>query len=92
MGKINLVRIYENKENIQNHANYKGIKLTRHSIKLWIRVIEQRLRKWTRVIDNQINFMSKRLTMKVIDRNLASVPKPIEVVKYRSHKDCFKLQ
>ena len=24
-----------------------------------------------------------------IDRNLASVPKTIEVVKYRSHKDCF---
>jgi len=66
MGKINLVRIYENKENIQNHANYKGIKLTRHSIKLWIRVIEQRQRKYTRIIDNQIGFMSRRLTMKVI--------------------------
>jgi len=34
--------------------------------------------------------LPKRFDMKVTaDRNLASVPKPIEVVKYRSHKDCF---
>jgi len=45
MEKNNLVIIYENKEDIQNHENYKGIKLTRHSIKLYIRVIEHRLRK-----------------------------------------------
>jgi len=32
---------------------------------------------------------SSQLGGGICDRNLASVPKPIEVVKYRSHKDCF---
>jgi len=45
MGKNNLVIIYKNNEDIQNYANYKVIKLTSHSIKLWIRVIKRRLRK-----------------------------------------------
>ena len=36
-----LVPIYKNKGDIQSCINYRGIKLTRHTMKLWDRVIEQ---------------------------------------------------
>ena len=35
-----LISIYKNKRDIQNCANYRGIKLMSHTIKLWKRVIE----------------------------------------------------
>ena len=38
-----LVPIYKNKGDIQNYANYKGIKLVSHIIKLWERVIEMEI-------------------------------------------------
>ena len=37
-----------------------------HTMKLWKRVIEQRLRKETNVSENQFGFMSGRSTMKAI--------------------------
>ena len=43
--KSTLVPIYKNKGDIQNCENYRGIKLMSHAMKLWERVIEQRLRK-----------------------------------------------
>ena len=39
-----LVSIYKNKGDIQSSTNYKGIKLMCHTMKLWEKVIEQRLR------------------------------------------------
>ena len=42
-----LVPIYKNKGDIQSYTNYRGIKLTSHTMKLWERVIEQRLREMT---------------------------------------------
>ena len=36
--------IYKNKGEIQNCTDYRGIKLMSHTMKLWERVIEQRLR------------------------------------------------
>jgi len=47
-----LTPIYKNKGDIQNYANYRGIKLMSHTMKLWETVIERRLRKETRVMDN----------------------------------------
>jgi len=61
-----LIPIYKNKGDIQNCANYRGIKLMSHTMKLWERVIERRLRKETRVTDNQFGFMPGRSTMEAI--------------------------
>ncbi|KAH1220391.1 LINE-1 retrotransposable element ORF2 protein [Glycine max] len=61
-----LVLIYKNKGDIQNCANYRGIKLMSHTMKLWERVIERRLRKETQVTENQFDFMPGRSTMKAI--------------------------
>jgi len=61
-----LIAIYKNKEDIQSCANYRGIKLMSHTMKLWKKVIEQRIRKETRVTDNQFGFMPGRSTMEAI--------------------------
>ena len=42
-----LIPIYKNKEDIQSYTNYRRIKLMSHTMKLWERVIEQRLRGTT---------------------------------------------
>ena len=39
-----VVPIYMNKGDIQNWTNYRWIKLMSHTMKLWKRVMEQRLR------------------------------------------------
>ncbi|KAH1263123.1 putative serine/threonine-protein kinase abkB [Glycine max] len=57
---------YKNKGDIQNCANYRGIKLMSHTMKLWERVIERRLRKETQVTENQFGFMPGRSTMEAI--------------------------
>ena len=61
-----LVSIYKNKGNIQNCKNYRGIKLMSYTMKLWERVIEQRLRKGIDVSKNQFGFMPDRSTMEAI--------------------------
>ncbi|KAH1218442.1 LINE-1 retrotransposable element ORF2 protein [Glycine max] len=61
-----LVPIYKNKGDIQNCANYRGIKLMSHTMKLWERVIERRLRNETQVTENQFGFMPGRSTMEAI--------------------------
>jgi hypothetical protein len=47
-----LVPIFKNKGDIQSCTNYRGIKLTSHTMKLWERVVEYRLRKLTTVSKN----------------------------------------
>ena len=42
-----LIPIYKNRGDIQNCANYRGIKLMSRTMKLWEKVIERRLRKET---------------------------------------------
>ena len=61
-----LIPIYKNKGDIQSCSNYRGIKLMSHTMKLWERVIEQRLRKETSVSENQFGFMPGRSTMEPI--------------------------
>ena len=61
-----LVPMYKNKENIQSCTNYKGIKLMCHTMKLWERIIEQRLRHETTILDNQFGFMPERSVMDAI--------------------------
>ena len=57
-----LVPIYKNKGDIQNCANYRGIKLMSHTMKLWEKVIERRLRNENRISKNQFGFMPGRST------------------------------
>ena len=61
-----LVPIYKNKGDIQCCTNYRGIKLMSHTIKLWERVIEQRLREMTQISTNQFGFMPGRSTTEAI--------------------------
>ena len=63
-GKV--LPIYKNKGDIQSYTNYRGIKLMCHTMKLWERVIEQRLRRETTISDNQFDFMPGRSTMEAI--------------------------
>ena len=51
---------YKNKGDIQNCANYRGIKLMSHTMKLWEKVIERRLRIETSISKNQFGFMPGR--------------------------------
>ncbi|XP_056695017.1 uncharacterized protein [Spinacia oleracea] len=47
-------------------ANYRGIKLMSHTVKLWERIIEQRLRRIVKISENQFGFMPGRSTMEAI--------------------------
>ena len=47
-----LIPIYKNKGDIQSCTNYRGIKLMSHTMKLWERIIEQRLRGTTQISTN----------------------------------------
>ena len=64
--KSTLILIHKNKVDVQNCKNYRGIKLMSHTMKLWKRIIEQRLRKETDVSENQFGFMPGKSTMEVI--------------------------
>ncbi|KAL6531786.1 hypothetical protein OROMI_028149 [Orobanche minor] len=61
-----LVPLYKNKGDVQDCSNYCGIKLMSHTMKLWERVIEQRIRKCVKITENQFGFMSGRSTMEAI--------------------------
>ena len=61
-----LVPIYKNKGDIQNCANYRGIKLMSHTMKLWEKVIEHRLRVETSISERQFGFMPGRSTTEAI--------------------------
>ncbi|KAL6541798.1 hypothetical protein OROGR_011284 [Orobanche gracilis] len=61
-----LVPLYKNKGDVQDCSNYRGIKLMSHTMKLWERVIEQRIRKSVKITENQFGFMPGRSTMEAI--------------------------
>ena len=64
--KSTLIPVYKNKGDVQNCANYRGIKLMSHTMKLWEKVIERRLRLETQITENQFGFMSGRSTIEAI--------------------------
>ncbi|XP_065855541.1 uncharacterized protein [Euphorbia lathyris] len=64
--KSTLIPLYKNKGDVQDCANYRGIKLMSHTMKLWERVIEQRLRRTVKISENQFGFMPGRSTMEAI--------------------------
>ena len=61
-----LTLIYKNKGDIQNCANYRGIKLMSDTMKLQEIVIENRIRAETLVLNNQFGFMTGRSIMEAI--------------------------
>ncbi|KAL6543328.1 hypothetical protein OROHE_010848 [Orobanche hederae] len=61
-----LVPLYKNKGDVQDCSNYREIKLMSHTMKLWERVIEQRIRKCVKITENQFGFMPGRSTMEAI--------------------------
>ena len=61
-----IVPIYKNKGDAQQCGNYRGIKLTSHTMKIWERVIEARLRKDVEIGEQQYGFMPGRSTTDAI--------------------------
>ena len=64
--KSTIVPLYKNKGDVQECTNYRAIKLMSHTMKLWERVIEQRLRRTVTISENQFGFMPGRSTMEAI--------------------------
>lgn len=64
--KSTLIPLYKNKGDVQDCTNCRGIKLMSHTMKLWERVIEQRLRKHVKISENQFGFMPGRSTIEAI--------------------------
>ena len=52
-----LIPIYKNKGDVQCCGNYRGIKLMRHTMKVWERIIETRLRHRVEISKKQYGFM-----------------------------------
>ncbi|KAK3560749.1 hypothetical protein QTP86_016542, partial [Hemibagrus guttatus] len=61
-----LVPIFKNKGDVQSCINYRGIKLTSHTMKLWERVVEARLRKVVEICEQQYGFMPRKSTTDAI--------------------------
>ena len=61
-----LVPIFKNKGDAQDCTNYRGIKLMSHTMKIWERVIEERLRKEAVIGEQQYGFMPGKSTMDAI--------------------------
>jgi hypothetical protein len=57
MAKSVIVPILKNKGDVQECGNYRGIKLTSHTLKIWERVIDNRLRKRVNTGTEQFGFM-----------------------------------
>ena len=49
---------YKDKGDHMNCRNYRGIKLLSHIMKLWVRIIDQRLRDIVSISDGQFGFKS----------------------------------
>jgi hypothetical protein len=61
-----LVPVYKNKGDAQNCNNYRGIKLISHTMKLWEKVVEQRLRRVVEIGEEQFGFMPGKSTTDAI--------------------------
>ena len=64
--KSTFISIFKNKGDVQNCSNYRGIKLRSHSVKLWERVIDNRIRREAVINDEQFGFMPKGSTTDAI--------------------------
>lgn len=58
-----IVSVYEEKGDIQDCGNYRGINLMSHTMKIWEKVIEGRLREETSIGNTRFGFMPEVLWM-----------------------------
>ncbi|KAG5570356.1 hypothetical protein H5410_060122 [Solanum commersonii] len=58
-----MVQLYKNKDDIQNHNNYRCIKLLSHIRKVWERVVQMRVKRMTILIDMARNGVNTRLEL-----------------------------
>ena len=61
-----LIPIYKGKGDIQDCSNYRGIKLISHTMKVYERIIDQRVRNETEISEEQFGFMPERGTVDAI--------------------------
>ena len=61
-----LIPIYKDKGDIQDCANYRGIKLMAHTMKMYERIIEARIRDETAISEEQFGFMPGKGTTDAI--------------------------
>ena len=57
-----LIPVFKSKGDIQDCGNYQGIKLTSHTLKMWERIVDQRLRSAVEISEQQFSFMPNRST------------------------------
>ena len=57
-----LISIFKNKGDVQSCSNYRGIKLISHTMKLWERIVENRLRSYLKFSNQQYGFMPGKST------------------------------
>lgn len=62
----NLIPFYKNKGDVADCGNYRGIKLTSHTLKIWECVLVKRLTKITNITPNQCGFTSGVSTIDAI--------------------------
>lgn len=61
-----MILIYKNKDDIQNCNNYRGIKLLRHTMKVWERVVEGRIKRMVSISGNQFGFIPGHSTTETV--------------------------
>ena len=61
-----MVPIYKNKGDIQDCGNYRGIKLMSHTMKIWERIINNRIRREVNISEEQFGFMPGKSTTDAI--------------------------
>lgn len=57
-----MVPIFKGKGDVQECGNYRGIKLMSHTLKIWERIVENRIREESMVSEEQFGFMPGRGT------------------------------
>ncbi|XP_063533678.1 uncharacterized protein LOC134743977 [Cydia strobilella] len=61
-----ILPFYKNKGDVTHCENYRGIKLTSHTLKIWERVINKRISNISQVSPNQFGFTASRSTTDAI--------------------------
>ena len=69
-----LVPIFQEKGDVQECKNYRGIKLLTHTFKIWEKVVDRRLRECTEIHERQFGFMPGRSTTDAIFQGSALSP------------------
>lgn len=61
-----LVPFYKNKGDVAQCENYRGIKLTSHTLKVWERILNRRLSALSNISENQFGFRASKSTTDAI--------------------------